>query len=166
MSHHLGYVMHANNFVHGLFNNLTHSQILDTKIADFDEFIMDTPSRIEVFIGDNESDCSSIKECDVENSKMLEEILYKGDSVVTAISLTSIVDSNFMDNNTVNRESSSHYYDSSSSSGNSSGNSSSNNSNCSTNTGNSVQTQQHYDSGNPIVDNDSINNDGSAYNDR
>ena len=116
-----------------------------------------------MFIGDNESDCSSIKECDVETSKMLEEIMYKGDPVVTAISLTSIVDSNCMDNNIVNRESSSHYYDSSSSSSSSN---SSNSSSCSSNTGNSVQTQQHYDSGNPIVDNDPITNEGSAYNDR
>ena len=112
-----------------------------------------------MFIGDDESDCSSIKECDVENSKMLEEIMYKGDPVITAISLTSIVDSNSMDNNIVNRESSSHYFDSSSSSNNS------NNSSCSSNTGNSVQTQ-HYDSGNPVVDNNSITNEGSAYNDR
>lgn len=112
-----------------------------------------------MFIGDDESDCSSINECDVENSKMLEEIMYKGDPVVTALSLTSIVDSNLTDSNIVNRESSSHYYDSSNSS------SSSNNSSSSSNSGNSVQTQ-HYDSGNPIVDNNSIANEGSAYNDR
>ena len=82
---------------------------------------------------------------------MLEEIMYKGDPVFTAISLTSIAEStnDIMDNDIINRESSSHYYDSSSNS----------------NTGNSVQAQQHFDSGNPIVDNDPMTNEGSAYND-
>ena len=69
--------------------------------------------HIEVFIGNNESDCSSIKEFNVETSKMLEEIMPKGDPVVAAILLTSIVDSNCMDSNIVNREFSFHYYDSS-----------------------------------------------------
>ena len=54
-----------------------------------------------MFIGNNESDCSSIKECNVETSKMLEEIIPKGDPVVTSILLTSIVYSNCMDNNIV-----------------------------------------------------------------
>ena len=83
--------------------------------------------------------------------------MYKGDPVFTAISLTSITEStsNIMDNDIINRESSSHYYDSSSSSSTGSN----------SNAGNSVQAQQHYDSGNPIVDNDPMTNEGSAYND-
>ena len=85
---------------------------------------------------------------------MLEEIMYKGDPVFTTISLTSIAEStsDIMVNDIINRESSSHYYDSSSSS------------NSNSNSGNSVQAQQHYDSGNPIVDNDPVTNEGSAYN--
>ena len=91
MSHHLIvryihiYVASYTCFNLALYFNL-YVQILDAKVADFDESITDTPSRIE---GDDKSDCSSIREFD---AKMLEEIMYKGDPVFTEISLTSIAD--------------------------------------------------------------------------
>lgn len=104
-------------------------------------------------IRDDKSDCS-IEDCNIEYSKMLEEITFpKGDPVISAASslLSIAVDSDTMSSNEkIHRGSASHYYDSSSSS---------------SNTGNSVQTQQ-YDSGNPIFDNEvSVTNEGSAHND-
>ena len=128
-------------------------QIFDTK-DEFDESIRDTHSQIDsVFMEDNISDCSSIK--DVEAEKMLIEIsyppVYKGSSVVSAASLLSIEDGE-MSHRMYGMNS--HYFADTSSSR-------------SNNIRNSLQTQQQYDSGNPIFDNElPATNEGSAYNDK